>query len=308
MSDISNQTAGTVRAKFHHALKQCIVGLDAVSDLCLIALIAGEHALIESAPGLAKTTLIKAIAKLTACDFGRIQFTPDLLPLDLLGTEIFIDGDFTLRKGVVFCNVLLCDEINRAPAKIQSALLQVMAEKEVTIGPQTLPMADVFSVFATQNPIESSGVYELPEAELDRFMFKLLIDYPSFDQEVAILTKGIHTDANLNKLQPLLTQGQLLQLRASAKFIKTSERVLRYIATLVRETRATQYFSYGASPRGGIMLLKGAQVLALLEGVEEVHPEHIRKLFIPTLMHRCLGEEPEVIIEILDRISDRVAL
>lgn len=300
--------ASNLRAHFHQTIKQCIVGLDGASDLCLIALIAGEHALIESAPGLAKTTLIKAIAKLTACDFGRIQFTPDLLPLDLLGTEIFVNGDFNLRKGVVFCNILLCDEINRAPAKIQSALLQVMAEKEVTIGLETLPMAAVFSVFATQNPIESSGVYELPEAELDRFMFKLLIDYPSFDQEVAILTKGIRADENLNNLEPLLTQSQILELRTRAKEVKTSERVLRYITTLVRETRATQYFSYGASPRGGIMLLKGAQILALLEGDDEVHPEHVRKLFIPTLMHRCLGEEPEVVTEILDRIADRVAL
>jgi MoxR-like ATPase len=278
----------------------------------LAALIAGGHILLEGVPGLAKTLAVKSLAQITGLEFKRIQFTPDLLPADLTGTLIWepAKGSFTVRRGPVFANVILADEINRAPAKMQSALLEAMEERQVTIGETSYPLPDPFFVLATENPIEHEGTYPLPEAELDRFLLKLLISYPTPEQELAIVERspafaGGGVD-NRDKLSPVLDKASISTLRGAADSIHIDGKIAEYIVSIVSATRPAstraqaagaqaakaqglyRYVSFGASPRASIALHRCARIFALFSGKEFVTAEEVKAAAYPVLRHRIV--------------------
>ena len=299
-------------------VKRLIVGQDHLLERLLVALLSRGHVLLEGVPGLAKTATIKALAQVVGGDFGRVQFTPDLVPSDLVGTRIFNgrSGEFTTELGPIFVNLLLADEINRAPAKVQSALLEVMQERQVTIGKHTYAVPDPFMVLATQNPIESDGTYPLPEAQLDRFMFKVVVDYPSYDDELVVVERMIGAPI---ELRAWLTPERLIALQQAAAEVYVDPRVIAYAATLVTATRAPaahglgQFASavqFGGSPRASIALILGARALALLRGREYALPKDVADLFPDVLRHRLVlgyegiasGVSPEAIVAaVLDR-------
>jgi MoxR-like ATPase len=277
-----------------------IVGQRAIIDGIIAALIAGGHTLIEGPPGLAKTLIARTVAQITGLDFKRIQFTPDLLPADITGTLIYeqTTGLFSVRKGPVFTNLVLADEINRAGAKVQSALLEAMAEKQVTIGEITYKLPDPFFVFATENPIEQEGTYALPEAELDRFLMKLVISYPERGEEKLIaLSGGNMGDIPVETVFPYET---ILECRALADKIACADAIVDYIVSLVSVTRQREftrpakdagylkYIAFGASPRASIALLSCAKIFALFEGRNYVLPEDVKKAALPVLRHRIV--------------------
>jgi MoxR-like ATPase len=277
-------------------VKRVIVGQEEMLERVFVALLAEGHVLLEGVPGLAKTLTIKAVSDVLGGSFKRIQFTPDLVPSDLVGTRIYRadGGRFDTELGPVFCNFLLADEINRAPAKVQSALLEVMQERQVTIGPQTLPVRDPFLVLATQNPIESEGTYPLPEAQVDRFMFKILIDYPSDREEVSIVDRSLGDPA---QIEQVLSPELLAAYQELAKEVFVDRRVSEYAVALVGATRnpkevgieeIAHYIEFGASPRGSINLIHGGRALALLRGRSYVVPEDIRALARDVLRHRLV--------------------
>jgi len=273
-----------------------VVGQRALVEGLLVALLSNGHALVEGVPGLAKTTAIRTLAHALGLGFGRIQFTPDLLPGDLLGTPVYeaARGAFVVRRGPIFAPVLLADEINRAPAKVQSALLEVMQERQVTIGHDTHPVPLPFLVMATQNPIESEGTYPLPEAQVDRFMLKILIDYPAHDEELTIVQRQLKPPPELRET---LTLDDLRELQAAVFEVYVDPGLISYAVTLADATRnPTQhgitdvgdYVEFGASPRGPISLVQSARALALLHGRDYVIVDDLRTLAKDAMRHRLV--------------------
>jgi MoxR-like ATPase len=273
-------------------LGKVIVGQEAFLELLLVAILADGHVLIEGVPGIAKTLTAKLMARTIAVDFSRIQFTPDLMPSDVLGTSVFHPGTatFQFKKGPIFSKIVLIDEINRAPAKTQASLFEVMEEQHITHDGVSYPMAEPFVVLATQNPIEQEGTYRLPEAQLDRFMFKILVQYPSLEEEVAIL--AIHhnrpAEANANPVKPVLTAARMATLRQQVKTVHVDAKVLEYIATLVVQTRAHKALYLGASPRASLALLNSSKALAATRNRNFVTPEDVQELAPAVLRHRIL--------------------
>ncbi len=270
-----------------------IVGQHQTIDLLLAALLADGHVLIEGVPGVAKTLTAKLLAKTVSVQFSRIQFTPDLMPADVLGTSVFSPktAEFSFRKGPIFANLVLIDEINRAPAKTQAALFEAMEERQVTNDGTTYTLPPPFMVLATQNPIEQEGTYRLPEAQLDRFLFKIVVNYPEQAEEIDIL-RGHHqrrslTDA-LAAINAVLSAEQLNQMRDKVSLVHVEDNLFDYIAQVVRSTRANKSLYLGASPRATVALLNAAKALATLRGRDFVTPEDVQELAAPVLRHRIL--------------------
>lgn len=288
-----------------------ISGQERLIDYSIISLMAGGHVLLEGVPGLAKTLFVKALSKALAIDFKRIQFTPDLMPADITGTKVFNmqTRDFELRKGPIFTNMLLADEINRTPPKTQAGLLEAMAEGSVTIDGERLELDKPYMVFATQNPLEYEGTYPLPEALIDRFLVKLTIDYPEFNEEREML-KRHHSGQEMNNLelldvQPVCTKEELLECQQMVQNVTVEEMLMNYILHIVRETRKHPMLDIGSSPRGAVALLKCSKAHAVFMGRDYVIPEDIKVMAIPTLRHRIIlkpeveldGVKPEYVIE-----------
>jgi MoxR-like ATPase len=296
-------------------VKRVIVGQDGMLERVFVALLAGGHLLLEGVPGLAKTLTIKTVAEVLGGTFKRIQFTPDLVPADLVGTRIYRPdtGGFDTEIGPVFCNFLLADEINRAPAKVQSALLEVMQESQVTIGPQTYAVPDPFLVMATQNPIESEGTYPLPEAQVDRFMFKVVIDYPSEGDELTVVDRSLRPEADIDRV---LTPEELHSYQEAARRVYVDPDVARYAVALTLATREPErvglqglanYIEFGASPRASINLVHGARALALLRGRNYALPIDVQALAYDVLRHRMVLTYDALAEEIsTDAILDQV--
>ncbi|MDQ4078928.1 MAG: MoxR family ATPase [Chloroflexota bacterium] len=279
-----------------YEVKQVIVGQDNLLERLIVALLARGHILVEGVPGLAKTMAIKTLAGAIGGAFQRIQFTPDLVPADLIGTRIYNQksGEFNTSLGPVFTNLLLADEINRAPAKVQSALLQVMQERQVTIGRETHEVPNPFLVMATQNPIESEGTYPLPEAQVDRFMLKVLVDYPSPTEEFVIVERMTST---LEATQQVIDSDQLLDLQQKADAVYVDPALIEYAVKLVGATRNPQrvgqgklagYLTYGASPRASINLILAAKALAFVRGRSYALPQDVRDLALDVIRHRLV--------------------
>jgi len=300
---------GGIIENFRKEMAKRIVGQNEMIDGLLAGLIAGGHVLLEGVPGLAKTLAVKSLAQITGLDFKRIQFTPDLLPADLTGTLIWeqssnvthSSGNFSVRRGPIFANVILADEINRAPAKVQSALLEAMEEKQVTIGEKSYPLPNPFFVLATENPIEHEGTYSLPEAELDRFLMKLLIVYPKPLEELDIVKNSAPFSAaekttHQTPLSPVLDAEALNVLRNTADSIHIDEEINKYIVSIVTATRPIskstdgvyRYMSFGASPRASIALYRCCRIFAMLEGRNFVTPEDVKNAALPVLRHRIV--------------------
>ncbi len=296
---MSEQSAGNVRdlmERILYEIKRVVVGQDHFLERVLIAMLAQGHLLVEGVPGLAKTLTVKTLARTIGGAFRRIQFTPDLLPADLVGTRIYNQktGDFSTTLGPVFTNLLLADEINRAPAKVQSALLEVMQERQVTIAGETHRVPDPFLVMATQNPIETEGTYPLPEAQVDRFMMKVLVDYPTEEEEFVIVERVTGAAAAVGMVA---STGQLAALQAECRKVYVDPMLLQYAVKLVSATRRTEryglrdlgrYIGYGASPRATICLIEGARALAFLRGRMHVLSVDVADLVPDVLRHRLV--------------------
>ena len=269
-----------------------IVGQHKMVDLLLIGLLSDGHILIEGVPGVAKTLTAKLLAKIIDTGFSRIQFTPDLMPGDVLGTSVFNPGEgkFDFKRGPIFSNIILIDEINRAPAKTQSALFEVMEEKQVTIDGHTYPMDFPFMVLATQNPIEQEGTYRLPEAQLDRFLFKIIVDYPTIDDEVNILLnqQSISQNTLLNNVQKIFTKGQIHDFRNIINDVIIEPQLIRFIAEMVNATRNNPALFLGASPRASLAILKASKASAAIKGRDFVTPEDIVEMALPVMRHRII--------------------
>jgi MoxR-like ATPase len=276
------------------ALREAVGGVvigqhDALRQI-FITLLVGGHSLVEGVPGVAKTLLVRTLASALELRFGRIQFTPDLMPSDILGTSIFeqATGDFRFREGPIFTELLLADEINRAPAKTQSALLEAMQESTVTIDAERHELSAFFSVFATQNPVEQEGTYPLPEAELDRFLFKILVDYPSEAEEQALLRCHHAAQTTLASVPVVLRPAEIETAREIVRAVTVSDGIFAYVAELVRATRTDFQYGLGASPRAGLLLLRAAKAQAVLDGRGFVLPEDIQEMWAPSLRHRVM--------------------
>ncbi len=292
-----NQASGFIPPLLHE-LDQVMVGQKYLTERLVLGLLTGEHVLLEGVPGLAKTTAVKTLAQSVKADFKRIQFTPDLLPADLLGTQIYQPktGEFDIKKGPLFANIILADEINRAPAKVQSALLEAMQERQITIAGNTFPLGDPFMVIATQNPIEQEGTYPLPEAQIDRFMLKLHIDYPSKEEEKLIMQR-MSTSSESYKVKAVVDPADILKARKVIDEIYIDENLQDYIINLVTATRdpkANQLSSYagmiqfGASPRASIFLNRAAKAYAFLQRRGYVVPHDIKSIGMDVLRHRII--------------------
>ncbi len=273
-------------------IKKIIVGQDEMVKLIITALLADGHVLIEGVPGVAKTLTAKLVAKSVNAGFSRIQFTPDLMPSDVLGTPVFNprEASFEFKKGPVFSNIILVDEINRAPAKTQSALLEIMEERQATVDGKTYPMASPFMVLATQNPVEQEGTYRLPEAQLDRFLFKIVVPYPSEIEEVAILTQ-FHSMGNISAMEmikPVLGSEQIASLRRQVKTQIIEEKLLQFIARLIHQTRNHKSIYLGASPRASLSIMNASKAMAAIQGRDFVTPEDILAVIPPVLRHRII--------------------
>ena len=302
-------------------MHQAIVGQSHLIDSLLIGLLSGGHILLEGLPGLAKTLAIKTLSQLISADYKRIQFTPDLLPADVVGTLMYSQKqeDFSVKKGPIFSNFILADEINRAPAKVQSALLEAMQEHQVTIGDETFKLPNPFLVMATQNPIEQEGTYPLPEAQVDRFMLKVLISYPKKEEETQIIRQQIRPESQ--QIRPVVSIADILELRRLAAEVYIDEKIERYIVDIVFATRQPadyglenfkSFISFGASPRASINLALAARSYALMKGRGYVIPEDVRAVCYDVLRHRIgLSYEAEaqdltsdeLIKEILNRVE-----
>lgn len=274
-----------------------MVGQEALIDALLIGLITDGHILVEGVPGLAKTTAINSLARALGLDFKRIQFTPDLLPSDIVGTEMYDqrNGDFKVKKGPAFTHLLLADEINRAPAKVQSALLEVMQERQITIGDETFLLDDPFLVLATQNPVEQEGTYRLPEAQLDRFMLKVLVDYNSFDEELSIVERIANGSSEM--IGKVVDAAEIAAMKTAVRQIHVDDAVTRYMMKIVFATREpakygageiAEYLEYGASPRASINLYKAAKARAFLRGNDFVTPLDVAETVRGVLRHRMV--------------------
>jgi MoxR-like ATPase len=299
MSTSMDGTSDGAQTSFEDLLyhvKRVIVGQDELLERMVVALVAGGHLLVEGVPGLAKTLAVKTFADALGIEFQRIQFTPDLVPADIVGTRIYNQklGEFEVSLGPVFANLVLADEINRAPAKVQSALLEAMQERQVTIGRESHPLPDPFLVMATQNPIESDGTYPLPEAQIDRFMFKVLVGYPTASEEFVIVERMI---AGMEKVRAVMDVGKLRQLQRAVHTVFVDPALINYAVQVASATRnpssagladLTPYLTYGVSPRASIYLITGAQALALVRGRQFVLPEDVRSIAPDVLRHRIV--------------------
>ena len=311
--DVSDlrETADRIR----DAIGTILIGQHEMVDLFLTALLANGHVLIEGVPGVAKTLTARLVARTLSVDFTRIQFTPDLMPSDVLGTSVFNPktAEFSFRKGPVFSNVVLIDEINRAPAKTQSALFEVMEERQVSTDGEVFDMASPFVVFATQNPLEHEGTYRLPEAQLDRFLFKIDVGYPSLDDEVQILERhheGMGPSA-LEDVEPVIDTEALDRFRALVQQVHVEPALMRYVARLAHATREHRHLTLGASPRASVAMMNGAKAAAALRGRDFVTPEDVQFVAAPALRHRVMltpememeGRTPD---EVIERVIDDV--
>src|SRR5713101_230333 len=321
--EASNQSIKDMQARLeplYHEIGRVIVGQKGMIERLMIGLLTGGHMLLEGVPGLAKTLAVRTVARGLRLSFQRIQFTPDLLPADVIGTQIYNPrtGEFSIKKGPIFANLVLADEINRAPAKVQSALLEAMQEKQVTIGEHSYPLEQPFLVLATQNPIEQEGTYPLPEAQVDRFMLKLKLDYPSKEEELAILNRMAVIEPSL-AVDPVLSADDIFALRRAIDQIYVDDKIKRYIVEIVHATRRpadygldiAPYIQYGASPRATIFLTRAAKGLAFLEGRGYVTPQDVKTIGYDVLRHRLIvtyeAEAEDISAEnLLQRIFDQL--
>ena len=311
LSDV-HEAVNKIKVEF----KKIIVGQEEVINLLIASVLADGHVLIEGVPGIAKTLIAKILAKTISSGFCRIQFTPDLMPSDIIGTSIFNmkTSEFEFNKGPIFSNIILIDEINRAPAKTQAALFEVMEERQITVDGKTYLMENPFIVFATQNPIEHEGTYRLPEAELDRFLFKVNIGYPSLEEEERILL-DLHNRKNANDLsmiQSVLSTVELENFRNKVRNIHIDENIAKYIAQMVYNTRNNNDLYLGGSPRASLSILSGAKAFAVMNGRDFITPDDVREVVYPALRHRILltpekemeGSYPEEVIKsIVEKIE-----
>ena len=307
------QISQTIQAEIAHA----VIGQDQVVEQIIIALIARGHGLLEGVPGLGKTLMVQALAKTFQGDFSRIQFTPDLMPSDVTGHILYDmkSESFKVRKGPVFTNLLLADEINRAPAKTQAALLEVMQEQQVTLEGRSMPVGDPFMVLATQNPIEQEGTYPLPEAQLDRFLFKILIDYPQDGEELALVQHTTEHKAgdklDVSRVAHCAKPDTIRMLQQQAAELQVDEQVMQYAVNIVRTTRQWTGIAIGAGPRGGIALIRAARARAVMYGRDYITPDDIKEVTLPAMRHR-IALSPEMELEgmhsdrILQNILDKV--
>jgi len=298
------------------SLAKIIVGQQESIDLLIAGILADGHILIEGVPGVAKTLTAKLIAKSIDAQYSRIQFTPDLMPSDILGTSVFNPktADFEFKHGPIFGNILLIDEINRAPAKTQSALFEVMEERQVTIDGQTYKMQEPFTVLATQNPVEHEGTYRLPEAQLDRFIFKVEVKYPSLDEEIAILTRQHQhkTTEQLQEIQPVLSGAEIISLRQIVRELHVEEKILVYVAKIIHETRNNKSLYLGGSPRASLAIVAAAKAIAAIRGRDFITPDDVNFVVAPVLRHRIMltpdkemeGVSPdEVVAQVVQKIE-----
>ena len=305
-------------ARVRSEVAKVIIGQEEAVNYSLIVILTGQHALIEGVPGIAKTLLVRTLSRTLGCDFARIQFTPDLMPADITGTNIFNlqRNEFTLVRGPVFTGFLLADEINRAPAKTQSALLQAMQERLVTIDRETYSLPETFTVFATQNPIEFEGTYPLPEAQKDRFMLKISMTWPGRDEERLLADRMLGEDSPESSLargdvQAVLSEPEVLAIRSALRNVLVKPELLDYIVDVVRRTRADESVLVGAGPRATQALLLASRAFAALDGREFVTPDDVRAMSAPTLEHRLiLRPESEIegvrVLEVIQRILNEV--
>ncbi|SEB42180.1 MoxR-like ATPase [Tenacibaculum sp. MAR_2009_124] len=273
-------------------LGKVIVGQKNMIDLLVVAILSNGHALIEGVPGVAKTITAKLLSRTMSVDFSRIQFTPDLMPSDILGTSVFNvkTSEFEFKKGPIFSNMILIDEINRAPAKTQAALFEVMEEQQITIDGDTYKMDQPFIVLATQNPIEQEGTYRLPEAQLDRFLFKINVEYPTNEEELEIVTReqALINGAKIDKIETVISGENILKFRNLLTRVKVEAHLLKYISNIVVNTRNNSFLFLGASPRATIAILKASKAFAGINGRDFVTPEDIKNAAIPVLQHRVI--------------------
>lgn len=302
--------------RIRNEINKVIVGQEQVLNLLMTAVIANGHVLIEGVPGVAKTMMAKLLSKSISSDFSRIQFTPDLMPSDVLGTMVYNTGKsaFEFNRGPIFSNMVLIDEVNRAPAKTQAALFEVMEERQVTIDGTTRQMTPPFLVLATQNPVEHEGTYRLPEAQLDRFLFKIKIDYPNLEEEISILsnTQKREEKDELSAINAVVSGEEITKYQTMAAQVIVEDDLLRYIAQIVDKTRNHSALFLGGSPRASIAILNSAKAFAALEGRDFVTPDDIKFVIIPVLNHRIIltpekemeGIKPEIIIQqIIDSVE-----
>ncbi|WP_057938286.1 AAA family ATPase [Algoriphagus resistens] len=291
--------------KVRQEIKKTIVGQDEMIELIIVALLSKGHILLEGVPGIAKTLTSKLFAKSIHTGYSRIQFTPDLMPADVLGTSVFTSGAFEFKKGPIFSNIILIDEINRAPAKTQSAMFEVMEERQVTMDGNTYPMAEPFMVLATQNPIDSEGTYRLPEAQLDRFLFKILLELPGLEEEIMILkNRGGETESEPTVI-PAISGEEAIQFQQWTSMVTVEEKLQHYIATMVVKTRNHPSLYAGASPRASLAIFRASQAMAAMDGRHFVIPEDIKRAAIPAMRHRIIlnpekemeGVSPDLILE-----------
>ena len=301
--------------KVKSEIKKIIVGQDKTIELLLASIFADGHVLIEGVPGIAKTLLAKILAKTISADFSRIQFTPDLMPSDILGTSVYNmkTSEFEYKRGPIFSNIILIDEINRSPAKTQAALFEVMEERQITMDGRTYKLENPFVVFATQNPIEHEGTYKLPEAQLDRFLFKIEMNYPALDEEIKILLEynDRKSKNDLRLIQTIFSKEQLENYRLQIRSIHIEEKIAAYIATIVNQTRNNGDLYLGASPRASIAIMIGAKSLAAIRGRDFVNPDDVKEIAFPALNHRIIltperEMEGKTTDEIVQQILNRV--
>jgi MoxR-like ATPase len=298
---MNNQIASVILS-LEKKLNQIILGQPTLIQQVLVALIAGGHIILEGVPGTGKTLLAKVLAQLIQADFRRIQLTPDVLPSDITGTNIFDlnSRNFTLRKGPVFAEILLADEINRTPPKTQAALLEAMEEKQVTLDGESLPLPDLFWVIATQNPLEFEGTYPLPEAQLDRFLFKLVVDYPDLAAEKQMLLNrqaGFSAQhSHISQLEPITTVADIMQARLAIQEVKVSAAIVDYLLALVKKTREYPDLILGASPRAAVAWLQTSQAFAWLAMRDYVTPDDVKAVALPLLCHRLILR-PEAMLD-----------
>ena len=302
-------------AQVRSELQKVIVGQEKMIDYLLVALLSNGHVLLEGVPGIAKTITVKLLSKALDIGFSRIQFTPDLMPSDVLGTSVFDlkKSEFEFKKGPIFSNLILIDEINRAPAKTQAALFEVMEERQITIDGLRFKMQPPFLVIATQNPIEQEGTYRLPEAQLDRFLFKIVIDYPSLEDEIQIITREAKAQDKTATVSKVLSAEDLVRYQAMVKNILVEPQLIAYIAKITQNTRENSFLYLGASPRASLAMLNAAKGFAVLAGRDFVTPEDIKQAAYPVLGHRViLAPEKEMegirSEQIIQQIIESVAI